>query len=244
MDERKIVKIDEELCDGCGQCVPACAEGAIRIVGGKARLVADRLCDGLGACLGECPRGAISIETRPAEEFDHEAVRRTLHGGHPEHRHGAISGCPSAAVRVLRPAALSGAAAPAKENSALGHWPVKLRLFPPEAPFLSGADLVLAADCVPVAMAAFNPRFLSEKAVVIGCPKFDDGESALERLAEILARGGVRSLTVAVMEVPCCFGYRRIAEEAIARSGREIPLHEVIVRRDGSIQELSSFGAR
>ncbi len=242
MKMRKVVKIDEELCDGCGQCVPACAEGAIRIEDGKARLLADNLCDGLGACLGECPRGAISIEERPAEAFDHEAVRRTRENPPSRIEARPFSGCPSTQVRVRAPVPLAERGARDVAASALSHWPVKLKLVPPTAPFLNGADLVLTADCAPVAMATFNPGLISGKAVVIGCPKFDDPESDRDRLTAILTQGNVRSLTVAVMEVPCCSGFRRIAREAIAASGRDIALYELIVSRDGRVRELPAAG--
>lgn len=242
MNMRKVVKIDEELCDGCGQCVPACAEGAIRIVDGKVRLLAENLCDGLGACLGECPRGAISIEERPAEAFDHEAVRRARESPPIRIEARPFSGCPSAQVQVRAPVPLAESGTRDVGASALSHWPVKLRLVPPTAPFLNGADLVLTADCVPVAKAAFNPGLLSEKAVLIGCPKFDDLDSARDRLAGILVGGNVRSVTVAVMEVPCCSGFRRIAREAIAASGRDIPLRELIVSRDGRVEDLPAAG--
>lgn len=242
MDRRKVVKIDEELCDGCGQCVPACAEGAIRIVGGKARLLADNLCDGLGACLGECPKGAISVEERPAEAFDPQAVHRHREASSAAPRENVLAGCPSARVRMRSPVPALVRSSQASVESALWHWPVKLKLVSPSAPFLDGADLLLVADCAPVAMAAFNPGFLSGKAVAIGCPKFDDFESAKERLAAILAQGNVRSLTVLVMEVPCCFGFRRLAKEALAASGRDIPLRELIVSRDGGVMEPADAG--
>lgn len=231
---RKIIKIDEELCDGCGMCVPSCAEGAIQIIDGKARLVGDTLCDGLGACLGECPQGALSIEEREADDFDEAAATphaapapkaaAAAHAGH------GASGCPSARLMKLR----EGPRAPAQPAagpsvSALEHWPVKLRLVPPQAPFLKGADLLLVADCVPFAMADFHDSLLSEHAVVIGCPKFDDYADSRQRLVDILRHSGVRSLTVVHMEVPCCHGYWRMAQEALEAAGK--PAEKIELRR-------------
>jgi len=184
--KRKIIQIDEARCNGCGLCVPACAEGAIRIVDGKARLVSDRHCDGLGACLGECPQDALHIVEREAEEHDEAAPPAPPPAGLHAHREG---GCPSARLVQLRPAeALAPARAPAGElDSALGHWPVKLRLVPPHAPFLRDVELVLAADCVPFAYPAMYCDILFGRVVLIGCSKFDEPGPALERLIAILA---------------------------------------------------------
>jgi len=237
---RKIVKIDEELCDGCGLCVPSCAEGALQIVDGKARLVSDIYCDGLGACLGECPQGAITVEERPAEEFDAEAVEEHLaetgrEGG--AHRHEETGGpafaCPGARTMDLR--------GPAEEcaepevtfegalKSELGQWPVKLYLVSPNAPYFQDAELLIAADCAPTAYAAFHPDFLKGKAVVIGCPKFDDVALYREKLAAILSANDVRKVTVLHMEVPCCFGLVQLARQAIAASGKDVPFEDVTV---------------
>jgi len=242
MGMRKIIRIDEDLCDGCGLCVPSCAEGAIQIIDGKARLVGERLCDGLGACLGECPQGALTIEEREADEFDDAAVAAhrepPAREPTPEPAHD-LGGCPSARLMQLRagPRAPAGPApASAQHASALEHWPVKLRLVPPSAPFLRDADLVLAADCVPFAMGDFHAAVLPDHAVVIGCPKFDDYADGLERLTGILRHGGVRSLTVVRMEVPCCGGYWRMALEAVEASGRSIPLRQVVIGVRGEVK--------
>ncbi|NLX95001.1 MAG: 4Fe-4S binding protein [Rhodopirellula sp.] len=239
---RKIVHIDEEKCDGCGLCVPSCAEGAIQIVGGKARLVSDVYCDGLGACLGHCPQDAISMEDREADEFDEQAahghVRRLQSARQPQ----LLGGCPGTAVQNLlnvlptsRPAPTRKSAEPS--TSALGNWPVQLHLVPPHAPFLRGADLLLVADCVPVACADFHQRFLKGKPVVIGCPKLDDGRAYVEKLAAILAQAAIRSLTVVHMEVPCCTGLVRIAEAAIAQAGSNVPLHDATISIRGEVLE-------
>ena len=226
---RKVVRIDEEKCTGCGVCIPACAEGALRIVEGKARLVGDRYCDGLGACLGECPEGAITIEDREAELFDEHAVKhQTEH-----HSHGKETlpcGCPSASVtRLERRETGTSSRESTHQESLLGNWPVQLTLVPPGAPFLQGADVVLAADCVPFTYAGFHQDFLRDHALLVACPKLDDFEAHLTKLAEILRRSKVKSITVVRMEVPCCSGLTHMAEEAIRLSGNKMPLGEVII---------------
>ena len=230
---RKIVKIDESKCTGCGQCATACAEAAIEIVDGKARLVGESYCDGLGACLGECPEDAITIEEREAESFDAQAVEAARRPPEPQPH-----SCPGAMMRELKPQAVSRAQQSASAAvSELRHWPVQLRLVAPTAPFLRDADLLLAADCVPFALPDFHPRFLRGRAVVIACPKLDDTSGCVEKLTEIFRSSGVKSVTVLHMEVPCCFGLRRIAEAALAASGRSIPLHDVTVGIEGEVLE-------
>jgi len=248
---RKIVEIDQEKCDGCGLCVPACAEGAIRIVNGKARLVSEVYCDGLGACLGECPQDAIRIVEREAEPFDEEAARK--HAGHPSPeqpragnpRSSVPCGCPSLVVTALP--LVSGRSAPwvgqdkegvnqaTPSRSGLVNWPVQLRLVPPEAPFLKQADLLLVADCAPFAMADFHGRFLGTRPVVVGCPKLDDAEFYVEKLAAIIAAADIRSLTVVRMEVPCCGGLEWIAQQALEKSGSGAPLESVTVSIRGEV---------
>jgi len=226
---RKVVHIDEEKCTGCGVCIPSCAEGALHIVDGKARLVSDEYCDGLGACLGECPEGAISIEEREAEEFDDTAVAHHVHQ-HSHARETLPCGCPSASVtRLERRGVENGGASSTRRESNLGNWPVQLALVPPGAYFLQGADVVLAADCVPFANADFHRDFLKDHALLVACPKLDDFEAHLARLTEILRGSRVKSITVVRMEVPCCSGLTHMAEEAIRLSGKEIPLGEAII---------------
>ncbi|TET12971.1 MAG: 4Fe-4S ferredoxin [Dehalococcoidia bacterium] len=250
---RKIVKIDEEKCDGCGVCVPACAEGALQIVDGKAKLVSEIYCDGLGACLGECPQGAITIEEREANEFDEEAVEHHLHQ-QERIEEELPCGCPSATVtqfekekvpfgcpsaRVTRFDTVEGTGvAPvdaASQRSMLSHWPVQLTLVPPRAPFLQGADLVLAADCVPFAYAGFHRDFLRDHALLVACPKLDDFQAHLSKLTEILRQSQVKSLTVVHMEVPCCSGLVHMAREAIRASGKEVPFREVTIGIRGDL---------
>ncbi len=258
---RKIVQIDEEKCDGCGQCVPACAEGAITLEAGKARLSSDVLCDGLGACLGECPRGAITIIEREAEAFDEASA--TGHLGHrpvlsvvapaPE-----PAGCPGsramswgdanlrlASTRQARPrlAVLESAPSagpeqrprPAVNGSRLGQWPVQLHLVSAGAPYFQNADLLVAADCVPFAYARFHDDLLDGRRVVIGCPKLDDNRFYQQKLTEIFRRSSVRSVTVAQMEVPCCAGIARAVRQALAVAGKDVPYREVTVGIRGEI---------
>ena len=245
---RKVVKINEDKCNGCRLCVPACAEGAIQIIDGKARLVADNLCDGLGACLGDCPQDAITIEEREADEFDEVAVAERLGegGGHtppaPAHLGG---GCPSAQVRSFAPPTGGGCpsaqplqidrpeqadgtvAGPAP--SRLAQWPIQLHLVPLTAPFLHGADVLLAADCAPFAYADFHEDLLKGKALLIACPKLDHTAPYLDKLVAMIEQSQIRSLTVVHMEVPCCSGLVHLARQAVARSGRELPLETVCI---------------
>ena len=226
---RKIVKIDEEKCNGCGLCVPACVEGALQIIDGKARLVSEQYCDGLGACLGECPQGAITIEEREAEEFDEAAVEHHLSSKKQAQVADKLPcGCPSAAVAQFERQTTSQVAE-ARVESRLRHWPVQLTLVPPSAPFLKKADLLLAADCVPFAYAGFHQDFLQDHALVVACPKLDDFEAHLNKLTQILQHAEPKSLTVVHMEVPCCFGLVHMAKQAILASGKDIPFKEITV---------------
>jgi Pyruvate/2-oxoacid:ferredoxin oxidoreductase delta subunit len=236
---RRIVRIDEEKCDGCGLCVPSCAEGALQIIDGKARLISERYCDGLGACLGECPQGAISIEQAESEEFDEEAAKKHA----SEHQEEVVEdslpcGCPSSTVTVLEPAESCSCAHNelVATPSALGHWPVQLTLIPPTAPFLRGADVLLVADCVPFTCADFHQRFLKGHALIVACPKLDDFQAHQSKLTEILRRSDIKSLTVLHMEVPCCSGLTHMAKQAIRQSGKEIPLKEITMGIKGDIK--------
>lgn len=244
---RDVVIIDEELCDGCGQCVPACHEGALAIVNGKARLVADRLCDGLGACLGHCPRGAIKIEKREADAFDEAAVGAHLARQQPPQLDHA-GGCPGSRLMQFSRHTTAGAVPPSTttQPSELTHWPVQLGLLSPAAPVLRGAALLVAADCVPVAYADFHAKLLRGRAVVIGCPKFDDLDAYVERLTQMIAHAGLREILVARMEVPCCRGLVATVMEARRRAGRDIAVTELVVGTQGEIiarQELSPASA-
>ena len=251
---RPVIEIDEERCDGCGLCIPSCHEGALEIREGKARVVADRLCDGLGACLGECPRGALRVVVREAPAFVPPAAAsparppaRGALAAAPGSAPGSEGGCPGGRVRVLRP--LPGIAAPAvpiaakaaASQSPLRHWPVQIRLVPPHATFLDGADLLVAADCVPVALPTFHSRLLPGRAVMIGCPKFDDLQEYSRRFAALFATADVRSITVAVMEVPCCQTLPLAVRQGLAASGRDVPMELLVVGVDGSGPERTVF---
>lgn len=225
---RKIVRIDEDKCNGCGACEAKCAESALKIIDGKARLVSEVYCDGLGACLGECPTGAITIEERPAEGFDERAVKEHLH----EEKKVAC-GCPSAVVAEFPREEVAPAAS---QPSTLRHWPVQLTLVPVKAPFLKGADVLLAAHCSAFAYGGFHQDFLKNRALLIACPKLDDIEAHLEKLTEIVTYARLKSLTVVHMEVPCCSGLVYLAKKAIAASGREIPLKEITIGVRGDMQ--------
>jgi len=221
MERRKIVRIDQEKCDGCGLCVPSCAEGAIQIVDGKAQLLADRFCDGLGACLGECPQGALIIEEREAEPFVGPAPGAEAHHPAPAPApEPEAFVCPGSRMQQFqRPLAV-----PEGGASALGHWPIKLSLVQPKAPFLKDAALLVAADCAPFAAGDFHSRYLHWRAMVCGCPKFDNVEAHAAKLAEILKQNNVKEITIVNMEVPCCFGIVQIVRQALEASGKKLPV--------------------
>jgi len=234
---RKIVRIDEDKCNGCGACVPACAEGAIQIIDDKAKLISEKYCDGLGACLGECPQGAITVEERAAEEFDEEATK--LHLKKENHTMDELPcGCPSATVTQFERHETTGGAPieATNQHSMLSHWPVQLTLVPSTAPFLRGADLMLAADCVPFAYAGFHQDFLKNHTLLVACPKLDDFQAHLKKLTDILNHSSVKSLTVAHMEVPCCSGLVHMVKQAIQLSGKDIPLKEVTIGIKGDLK--------
>jgi ferredoxin len=248
---RKIVTIAPDKCNGCGDCVPSCAEGAITIINGKAVLAAENLCDGLGACLGECPMGAITVEEREADEFDEAAVAKHLatqgkpalvHQHAPQlsaaanHHHGG-GGCPgSRAMSFERPQATADSVPAASHQSQLGQWPVQLSLVSTTAPYFQGADLLVTADCVPFAYAGYHEDFLKGKAVVVGCPKLDDNQFYTQKLTELLTKSDVKSLTVLKMEVPCCGGIAVAAQQAVAACGKSIPFKVVTIGIQGDIK--------
>ncbi|MGD8252077.1 MAG: 4Fe-4S binding protein [Desulfobacterales bacterium] len=229
---RKIIQIDEELCDGCGQCVTGCAEGALEIQDGKARVLSDNLCDGLGACIGDCPTGALEIIEREADPFDEEAVEALLAHKTPQPTLFPTGGCPSAGLRVLAPAVPDpDAMATEAPSSTLGHWPIKIRLVPPTAPFLKGADLLVLADCGAAAFPALHQTALKGKVVMMGCPKFDD----VDKFTDIFANAGVRSITLMRMEVPCCAGLFAIVEKALKNANAAIPVEEIVITVRGRV---------
>jgi len=233
MVKRSIVHIDEEKCNGCGQCIPNCAEGALQVIDGKARMVDDAYCDGLGACLGHCPQDAITIMERDASEFDEEAVHDHLET--LKANETLACGCPASQVQLLE-GSPEVEDVEASTHSALRHWPIQLNLVPIKAPFFRDADLLLLADCAAVAYPALHQRLLEGRTVVMGCPKFDDVKHYVEKLAEILKVNDVRSLTVAHMEVPCCSALNVVARRALDASGKMIPTQRLIVSVDGDIK--------
>ena len=260
---RKIIEINEDLCDGCGQCVPSCAEGALQIVDGKAKLVAEVYCDGLGACLGECPNDALRVVERTAHEFDEHAVEKHLSSMDKQEGLPVIpitSGCPSGQIKTFTrsgqhqgasgpptdlvgpptdivgpPTDLVGPAAEGQSESALTHWPVQIRLVPPTAPFLKGANLLVVADCVPVAYPNFHQDFLKGRVVMVGCPKFDDVQGYIQKFADIFKTADLKSVSVLVMEVPCCQGLPIIIERGMEKAGKKIPMEKVVISARGDL---------
>jgi len=255
---REIVEIDEAKCDGCGQCIPSCAEGALYLEGGKVRLKADALCDGLGACLGECPQGALRVIRRDATAFDEAAVEAELAASRPSRPPLALAppapadGCPGSRPRTLTPvpspdaprrprlSVVADAAPPpvqARGGSKLGQWPVQLHLVSPDAPYLHGADLLLAADCVPFAYARFHDDFLAGRKVLVGCPKLDDLSAYASKLTELFRRAQPKSVTVVKMEVPCCNGIAVAARQALTLSGHTATFEIATVGIAGEVVE-------
>jgi Pyruvate/2-oxoacid:ferredoxin oxidoreductase delta subunit len=249
--KRKIIKIDEAKCNGCGLCVPACHEGALAIVDGKARLVKDSYCDGLGDCLGECPQDAITIEERDVDPYDEAAVQKHLAdrakaeakpappagGGCPGLRAFSLAtggGCPgSKATSIEAPQAEATDSAPAQ--SALSQWPIQLHLVSPNAPYWEDADLLVAADCVLAAYPDLHSKMLKGRKLIIACPKLDDTRNYVDKLAAILATNSIQSLTVARMEVPCCGGISQIVGAALAQAGRDIPTETIVIGIQGDV---------
>jgi ferredoxin len=254
MAVRDIVEIDQERCDGCGECVSACAEGAIALVDGKARLVSETYCDGLGACLGECPQGAIRVVKRESQGFDEAAVARHLEAQRasrvpltqlpvaPAAAH-AHAGCPGAQARAFAAPVANPVTDERGEPSQLRHWPVQLHLVPPTAPFFAGADVLLAADCVAYAVGGFHGRFLAGRSLAIACPKLDSHQEVyVDKLRAMVDEGGIRSLTVMVMEVPCCSGLVRLVQQALAGARRAVPASCLVVSVRGEVGTACRIG--
>ena len=249
---RQIIEIDEELCDGCGDCVTACAEGAIQLIDGKAKLISDIYCDGLGACIGDCHAGAIKIIEREADGFDEEAVAvhlskiraaeeplaaaRSLNILNPINVGGG-GGCPGSRAQTLQPAPAVREGELPVASSQLRHWPIQLHLVPPTAPFFQDADVLLAADCVPFAVADFHQRYLAEHSLAIACPKLDHNQEIyLEKLVAMIDSAQIRSMHVMVMEVPCCSGLVRLVDEARKRATRQVPIRCTVIGTDGGVR--------
>ncbi|MGE5583183.1 MAG: ATP-binding protein [Bacillota bacterium] len=230
--KRKIVKIDEGKCNGCGLCINACREGALELVDGKARLISESYCDGLGACLPDCPAGAITIEEREAAVFDEEATK-----AHLEIKPGLACGCPGTMARVIekneKPVSQLG---PQSLVSQLRQWPCQLKLVAPGASYFDNAHLLVAADCTAYAYANIHQDFMKNKITLIGCPKLDEIDYT-EKLSAILKLHEIKSLTVLRMEVPCCGGIVNAVKQALINSGRMIPWRAVVIGTDGAIVE-------
>jgi ferredoxin len=228
---RDVVRIDEAKCDGCGLCVGACAEGAIALVDGKARLVSESHCDGLGACLGHCPQGAITVEPVEAAPFDETAVARR-----PVPATGGFAACPGSRAVSFAAPDLTPRPDAAGRPSALRHWPVQLHLVAPAAPYFQGADVLLAADCVAYAIGDFHRDHLAGRSLAIACPKLDARQEIyLEKLVAMIDEAKIASLTVMVMEVPCCGGLVQLARLAAARASRRVPVEVVVAGIRGDI---------
>lgn len=232
---RKIIKIDEEKCNGCGACAAACHEGAIEMVGGKAKLTREDYCDGLGDCLPACPVDAIRFEMREAPAYDEAAVLRAK-----EKKTAGTAlpcGCPGSQARALqRQPAGQGGACESKPQSQLMQWPVQIKLVPVNAPYFENANLLIAADCTAYAYANFHQEFIRGRITLIGCPKLDEGDYA-EKLTAIIAGNNIKSVTIVRMEVPCCGGIENAAKRAIQASGKFLPWRVVTVTTDGHLRE-------
>ena len=288
MAEREIITIDQEKCNGCGNCVPGCPEGALQIIDDKARLISDLFCDGLGACIGDCPEDAISIIKREAEPYDEVKVMENIvkqgentikahlvhlrdHGEtgflkqatdyleengfeNPLEKEAKLKeeskeeeseerlpcGCPGSKVMDLRDddkTDTTDGDTGAKQRSELRQWPVQIHLVPVNAPYFDNAELLIAADCVPFAYGDFHRDLLKNKILLVGCPKLDDAGFYKDKITEILKGNNIKSVTIAHMEVPCCFGLVTLVNEALAESGKDIPLDDITVKVNGEIQE-------
>jgi len=239
---RNIIVIDEEKCNGCGLCAKTCAEGAIKIIHGKAKLVSETYCDGLGVCIGHCPQNAIKIKQREAKPFDEEATKEHL--SQMKQPQPASFVCPGMAFAQLRNTAEKTDSAAGDVSSQLTHWPVQLKLVSADAPYFANARLLLVADCVPFAMGDFHSRFLRGSSIVIGCPKLDDARFYVEKLADILRANKLKSLSVVHMEVPCCHGLTRIAQEALAKAGVEMTFEDVTIGINGSVSKVEQISSK
>lgn len=251
--KRKIIKIDEEKCTGCGLCVPNCHEEAIKIIDGKAKLVSDVFCDGLGACLGECPEGALFIEEREAGPFDEKMVQETIArkkreqaqgrgGKSAPHNLSVIDQvghiCPGSAHAIFERKAQNPASSATAniQQSELTHWPIQLHLVNPAADFFRGKDVVLTADCVAYSLPDFHERFLKGKSLAIACPKLDEGQDVyMEKIRKMVDEAKINTLTVVMMEVPCCRGLLQMTQAALQKAKRKVPLKAIVVSTRGDV---------
>jgi len=279
MAKRKIIKIDEEKCNGCGLCIPNCPEGALQMIDGKARLISDLFCDGLGACIGHCPEGAITIEEREAGKYDEKKVMKNIvkqgknvikahlehlkeHNDekhlkealnylkekgvempkkeetHVGHGHGMPEGCPGAKMVdfTKKQEPTEEGEDTAKVASQLRQWPIQLHLVSPLAPYYQGADVLLVADCVAYALGSFHSDYLKGKSIAIACPKLDEGQDIYtEKIKTWIDDAKINTLTVLIMQVPCCAGLLNLAKEAAQASKRKVPIKYIVVSLQGEI---------
>ena len=235
---RKIIRIDEDKCNGCGACAEACHEGAIGMVNGKAKLLRDDYCDGLGDCLPTCPTGAISFVERDAAAYDEQAVQENMRRKNGQGRTAAVmhGGCPGSRTQRIQHSQQSVSSAPIGAESRLGQWPCQIRLVPVNAPYFDGAKLLIAADCSAYAYARMHEDFMRGRITLIGCPKLDSVDYS-EKLTQIIQRNNIQSVTIVRMEVPCCGGLESAAKKALQESGKFIPWQVVTISIDGKILE-------
>ena len=232
---RKIIKINEEKCNGCGLCAQACHEGAIGMVNGKAKLLREDYCDGLGDCLPACPTGAITFEMREAPAYDEQAVRAAQQSKQAE-KAPLPCGCPGSQSKTIVREASAVPASPSPVTSQLRQWPVQIKLVPVKAPYFDGANLLIAADCTAYAFGNFHNRFIKNHITLIGCPKLDEGDYT-QKLTEIIRQNNIKSVTIVRMEVPCCGGIQMATQNALQASGKFIPWQVVVIGTDGRILE-------
>ncbi len=235
--KRDIIIIDEAKCNGCGLCVDACHEGALKMVDGKAKLISESYCDGLGDCLPQCPTDAITIEQREVAAYDDEAVKINM--AKKDKAEGSIPrGCPGSQARTIvhKESPVSSSVENIQVQSQLGQWPCQIKLVPPNAPYFDNAHLLIAADCTAYAYANFHNDFMKNKITIIGCPKLDDGDYS-EKLTEIITTNNIKSVTVLRMQVPCCGGIENATKQALKNSGKMIPWSITTIGTDGSIIE-------
>jgi len=234
--KRDIIKIDEDLCNGCGLCVPNCHEGALKVIDGKVRLISELMCDGLGACIGHCPEGAITIEHREADPY--EEVMNELNSESHSHSHSHSQnggGCPGSKAMVIEKTG-NNSAEPEGGQSELRQWPVQMHLVNPVAPYFRNSDLLLAADCVAYSVGGFHTRFLKGKSLAIACPKLDHGmEIYEEKIKALINVARVNTITVMIMEVPCCGGLLQMVKKAVSESMRKVPVKLMVVGIAGDI---------
>jgi NAD-dependent dihydropyrimidine dehydrogenase PreA subunit len=237
--KRDILKIDEELCNGCGKCVPNCHEGALQVIDGKVRLASELMCDGLGACIGHCPEGAITIETREAEPYNETRVMEPQHQHKPHvhaHQQHDGGGWPGSRAMVIAKPIQTHSDLPTDQPSELRQWPVQMHLVNPNAPYFRSADLLLAADCVAFSMGDFHSEHLKGKSLAIACPKLDQGtDSYVEKLTVMIDIAKVNTITVMMMEVPCCGGLLDMVRAALSNASRKVPVKKIIVGINGNV---------